>query len=345
MNEWVQFGLVFLVVTAVALALVMLVQRRNARAQERLRRAQEDPEGDHPQELILGSMTPALAGQIPMTAKGKSELQRELWLAGYYRPVAFMEYAAVRALLVLLPLLATGVALLLVPSNQFTRVLTIGALAVLLGYSLPRVYLYFRGRARARQIERGLPLAIDLLTLCLTAGQNLLAALKQVSEELAFSHPALARELAIAHRQAELHSLEQAMKQWADRVPVPEVKNLALLLVQSERLGTDAASTLLELSNNMRATLRQRAEAQANRTSFWMLFPSVFCFWVAAAIILVGPPYLEFFHNREKSAQFFNQSRKIIDGANDRTIRSPSGKVIVPAQPPTVTTPDIASQE
>jgi tight adherence protein C len=218
------------------------------------------------------------------------------------------------------------VAIVLVPPAEITRALGFGLLAVGLGYSLPRVYLHVRGRARARQIERGLPLAIDLLTLCLSAGQTLLAALRQVSEELQFSHPVLAQELAIAHQQAELHSLEQAMKQWADRAPVPEVTNIALLLIQSERLGTDAASTLLELASNMRTSLRQRAEAQANRTSFWMLFPSVFCFWVAAAIILIGPAYLEFFEYRQQAAQFFNQSRKNIDRANDRP-RAPSTKL------------------
>src|SRR4029077_5026266 len=110
--------------------------------------------------------------------------------------------------LVLLPLLATGASALLAPTQEVTRVLEFGAVATALGFSLPRVYLNFRGRSRARQIERALPLAIDLLTLCLSAGQNLLAALKQVSEELHFSHPVLAQELAIAHRQAELHSLE-----------------------------------------------------------------------------------------------------------------------------------------
>jgi tight adherence protein C len=185
---------------------------------------------------------------------------------------------------------------------------------------LPRVYLTARARSRARQIERALPLTIDLLTLCLSAGQNLLDSLRQVSEELRFSHPVVAGELAIAQRHAALHSLENAMKQWADRTPIPEVTNLALLLIQSERLGTDAAGTLLEMSNNLRVSLRQRAEAQANRTSFWMLFPSVFCFWVAAAIILITPPYLQFFQYRQQAAQLFNQSRNNISRANALTM-------------------------
>src|SRR5947209_3732620 len=174
-----------------------------------------------------------------------------------------------------------------------------------------------RARTGGRAVERGLPLAIDLLTLCLSAGQNLLAALQQTTSRLRPTHPVLGQELMIVRQQAELHSLEYALRQWADRVRLPEVRNLALLLIQSEKLGTDAASTLMELSGNFRTTARQRAEAQANRTSFWMLIPSVFCFWVASAIILIGPAYLEFFQQQRRSTQLFNQSRKNIERANE----------------------------
>jgi len=323
MNEWILFSGFFVAVTGMVLGLLLLLRRRKGSGQDRLRPG-DDSDTDEPAELALGPMTPALAGQLPMTARGRTDLQKELRLAGFYGPAALVEYTAIRALLVLLPLLATGAVALLVPPGEVGRALLVGGIAVGLGYSLPRVYLTARSRTRGRQIARALPLAVDLLTLCLSAGQNLLAALRQVSEELHFSHPALARELAISHRQAALHSLEHAMKQWADRVPVPEVTNLALLLIQSERLGTDAAGTLLELANNMRVSLRQRAEAQANRTSFWMLFPSVFCFWIAAAIILIGPPYLEFFQYRQQAAQLFNQSRKNISRANDLTIPAPT---------------------
>jgi pilus assembly protein TadC len=154
----------------------------------------------------------------------------------------------------------------------------------------------------------------------LTAGQNLVSALGQVASELRHSHPVLSKELTIVHRQAELHSMETALQQWADRVQVPEVSNLAMLLIQSERLGTDTAATLTEMANNFRATARQRAESQANRTSFWMLFPSVFCFWVAAAIMLIGPAYLEFFDYRQRNnTQNSESTRRSLERANRRS--------------------------
>jgi tight adherence protein C len=310
MNEWIQVGLFFLAVTGAVITLLALVIRWGASKEARLREDDEEAR-------------PVAATQFTASKRAPTDLQKELRLAGFYRPTAILEYTAVRALLILLPLLAGGAAAMLAPPEDVLRIVALTGIGAGLGYSFPRVYLTARARTRARQIERALPLTIDLLTLCLTAGQNLLDSLRQVSEELRFSHPAVASEMAIAQRHAALHSLEHAMKQWADRTPIPEVTNLALLLIQSERLGTDAAGTLLEMSNNLRVTLRQRAEAQANRVSFWMLFPSVFCFWIAAAIILIAPPYLQFFQYRQQAAQLFNQSRINISRANDQ-VRPPN---------------------
>ena len=146
---------------------------------------------------------------------------------------------------------------------------------------------------RGREIERGLPTAIDLLTLALTAGMNLYAAMQRVARELRYTHPALAEEFDITRRQAELSSLEYALRQLADRVRLPEVRNLAIILAQSERLGSDATTVLLETSNNLRTSMRQRAEAQANRASFWMLIPTIVCFLVGAGLLIVGPVMMD----------------------------------------------------
>jgi tight adherence protein C len=321
MDEWLPLIGVFLVTTGLCLGLYLLLRRRRQAPPDRLRAA--DPDAEPPRPLVFGALTTPLSEQLPVRPAARAELLQELRVAGFYRPTALTEYLAIRAVFILVPLLAAGVLALLVEPEQVPNVLIGGGVLAVLGFSLPRVHLAMRGRSRARAIERGLPLAIDLLTLCLSAGQNLLAAMNQAASQLRTTHPELAQELAIVRQQAELHSLEHALRQWADRVRLPGVRNLALLLIQSEKLGTDAASTLLELSTNFRITARQRAEAQANRTSFWMLMPSVFCFWVAAAIILIGPAYLEFFAQRRRSTLIFHQSRQNIDKANEGGKRMP----------------------
>jgi tight adherence protein C len=306
--ELAWLSVIFLIVTGGSFLVLFrsAVQRR--RAEERLREKQSDPAislGSNA-DLLLGDLTPGMAAQVPMTTQGKAELQKELLAAGYYRRTALMEYAALRAVLVVAPLVGAGVLALLVDRSQIKWVLIGGVVAAVLGFSIPRLYLYFRGRVRARKIERGLPFAVDMLTLCLSAGQNLQAALQRVSKELRFAHPVLADELDIVHQQTELRSLQPALQQFADRVQVAEVRNLAMILNQSERLGADASTTLLEYSSSLRTTLRQRADAQANRTMFWTLFPTLLCLWIPATIILFGPAILEMrdeFPNATKELQ------------------------------------------
>jgi tight adherence protein C len=314
MNEWLILGWVFIAVAGVAFIIFNRLAIWRRHRMERLQ--SQDPGGPPP--LMFGEWTPALAKQIPPTPDGEADLKQDLRSAGFYRPTAFVEYAAVRTLLVVLPLIATGVWALLAPSEQAFNILIGGLVVTVLGYSLPRLFVAVMARTRARQISRGLPVAIDLLTLCLTAGQNILNSLQQTSRELALSHPPLSEELAIVEQQTRLHSLEQALQQLADRVQVPEVRNLALLLVQSERLGTDTAATLLEYSANIRTNIRQRAEARASRASFWLLFPSVFCLFVSAAIILIGPSYLEFWQYRNESRRLLDQGQANVQNANSQ---------------------------
>ena len=306
MYEWLFLGLLFVIVSG---SLFLLLQRgssRRQRLESRLANKDTSELGSVP-ELLLGDLTPALAQQTPMTDKDRTDLQRELIDAGYYRPTALMEYAALRAVLVFVPLLAAAAVAVFVEPAQIPAVAIGGALIALLGYSMPRVYLNHLARVRTRQVERGLPVALDLMTLGLSAGLTILAALRRVARELKNAYPVLAYELEIVQQQAELRSLEHALQQLADRVRIAEVRNLALILVQSERLGTDIGAALLEFSASFRATLKQRAEAQANKASFWMTFPTILCLWVSAGIILIGPMYYEFWNRREQTQEMVKE--------------------------------------
>jgi hypothetical protein len=44
-------------------------------------------------------------------------------------------------------------------------------------------------------------------------------------------------------------------------------------LIQTERLGTSVSRSLADYSDNMRESLRQRADQKANSAAFKLLFP------------------------------------------------------------------------
>jgi tight adherence protein C len=328
MYEWLILGLLFAIVSG---SLFLLLQWNNAKRQ-RLEKRLTSPETElePKQELLLGELTPALAEQIPLTEKGRQDLQRELIDAGYYRPTALMEYVALRTVLLFVPLIGAAVVAIFVEPRRIPVVALVGVTLALLGYSFPRIFLNYLARIRTRHIERGLPVALDLITLGLSSGLTILASIRRVSLEMKRANPVLAYELEIVHQQAELRSLEHALKQLSDRVRIPEIRNLALILLHSERLGTDIGSTLLEFSSSYRATLRQRADAQANKVSFWMTFPTVLCLWISAAIILVGPMYYEFWNRRTQTQDLVNRR---MERLRERTEKQRQGKTQGGGQP------------
>src|SRR5262249_19694684 len=127
----------------------------------------------------------------------------------------------------------------------------------------------------------------------------------------------------------EIGNLDLAMMQFANRTNIPEVRTLALVLSQSERLGSDISTTLLEFSSNFRNTMRQRAESQANRANFWMLFPTVICLWIPSLVILFFPIYHEFHKHSTDIREMKEMSTKGVNemtNANDAIRKSGSGE-------------------
>lgn len=304
MTEWTWLGVIFAAVFVVSFGLLQWANAQRERV--RRRRLQGEPGElgtDSSPDLVLGPATGVLAGQLPITGVKGEELRSELQQAGFYRRTALQEYAAVRAVLIFLPLVLAGLLALLVERRFAWPVLMGGVILAGLGYSLPRVYINAVARGRRRQIEKALPVAVDLIALGLLSGQNILLALRRVSTEMKRPFPVLAEELEIVREQAELNTLPHALSQFAERVQLGEVRNLAVILSQSQRQGSDAAPALMEFASNFRVNLRQRADAQANRAGFWLVFPSIFCLWVPAFLILVGPIFFEFFHKRQEAGQ------------------------------------------
>lgn len=290
---------IFMGVTAVTFLIYLIFLGRKSAYRQRLESLERD---DNPfqageDKLVLGTMTEALAGQSPLTEGKRKAVEQELREAGFYQPSALMEYSAIRGALILIPLFVAGFAAMFFEGSPMMYIGAAGIAFSVLGYSFPRVYLHYLAQQRRRQIERGLPIAVDLLSLGLTGGQNIYSSLTRVAQELKISNDVLANELRIVREQTEIGNLEIAMMQFANRTNIPEVRTLALVLSQSERLGTDIAQTLMEFSTNFRNTMRQRAESQANRANFWMLFPTIFCLWIPSLIILFGPVYHEFYRH------------------------------------------------
>lgn len=246
--------------------------------------------------LFSPELAESLAAQIPQLRVEAEGLEQELRRAGNYRPTARRDFLAFRAFLMILTALVTAAAAVIAgPENEelVYVILAVGVVVFALAYSLPRLILVWQGNRRIRRIERGLPDALDMITMCVVGGLSLREALIRVTGEIARAYPDLAVELEIVRQQAEIGTLDMAFRQFAQRVDLPDVRAMASLITQTHRLGTNVATALRDAADSLRAGRRQRADEAANKTSVKMLFPVVLCLMPAVFLILWGPAIVE----------------------------------------------------
>lgn len=265
-------------------------------------------------DYAVGRLTPALAALMPETEERRREWKRDLRAAGYLSPRAWQNFAAVRYLCIIVPMLVLGVALVLVP-RPLEMPVAIGLIVVpLLGWALPALRVRSKAAERKNEIERGMPDLVDMLNMCVSQGLTLIASLRRIRRQLAEPYPALATEVGIVIEQAQVGSLEQALRNFAERIDVPEVNSLTNLLTQTDRMGTSVSESLKTHSDGVRESLRQRADEKANRASFRLLFPTVLCLMPAVYLVLLGPAVIELnkFFGEEGGSSLIEASRNSV---------------------------------
>ncbi|HKR27656.1 MAG TPA: type II secretion system F family protein [Acidobacteriaceae bacterium] len=158
------------------------------------------------------------------------------------------------------------------------------------GYLLPDMWLTRMVRARQRRIQRGIPDAIDLLTICVEAGLGLDQALLRIGQEIAVSYPDLNEEFnQISLEQRAGKPRLEAWQGLADRTKLPEFIALVSMLVQTDRFGTPIVRALSRYAEELRLARKQKAEEAAVKTKIQILFPLVLFIFPCIFIVLLGP--------------------------------------------------------
>jgi tight adherence protein C len=159
-----------------------------------------------------------------------------------------------------------------------------------LGFFLPDLLVYNTGIKRQDQLRRGLADALDMLTVCVEAGQGFDSALMQVARSVtgpvAGEFTRVLAEIQIGRPRGE------AFSSLSRRTNVPEVKTFVTALVQADRMGLPIGSVLREQAHQMRLVRRQRAEEQAQKVPVKILFPLMLCILPSLFIVVIGPGVL-----------------------------------------------------
>jgi len=243
---------------------------------------------------ILGSITPA--GMF-------DKLQEQLALAGnplrmgprefYGLRIAFtafglwIAYGFLRNGLASAPPTEAGLSSAAAASTSALLYLFAAALALIISNYLPKTWLRRRVRKRRDAIAKGLPDALDMLSVCADAGLGFDQSLQRISEywnsPLGIEFGRVVSEVGMGVPRQE------ALRNLADRSGIQELSSFVAVILQSDQLGMSITGTLHSQADQMRIERRFRAQEQARKMPLKMLFPLLLFIFPAIFAVILGP--------------------------------------------------------
>jgi len=173
-------------------------------------------------------------------------------------------------------------------STQFMLMATIGPGGA--GYYLPQYWVTRRAETRKQEIISGFPDALDMMLVCVEAGQSLDQSINRVAKESRAGYPALADEFdMVAHEVKAGKERVMVLKDMSERVGISDVSSFVTTLVQSATFGTSIAEALRVYSAEMRDKRVMRAEEKANTLPTKLTLGTMMFTVPPLMIILIGP--------------------------------------------------------
>jgi tight adherence protein C len=216
----------------------------------------------------------------------EQDVRQMLLEAGSPYGLDVTSFLALRGLGLFLPLLLIGAPRILDGSAD-VQIMGITLVLAGIGWNLPIIWVKNRITTRRKQVTRGLPDALDLIIVCVEAGNSLDSALSITSQRL---KGPLAEEFSRMLREIALgKGRHDAMHDMAARVGAPDLQSFVAAIVQADQLGVSIGQVLRVQGESMRVRRRQRAEEQAAQAPVKMLIPLVLFILPSLMIIVLGP--------------------------------------------------------
>ncbi|MGV6812024.1 MAG: type II secretion system F family protein [Brevirhabdus sp.] len=230
----------------------------------------------------------------PQDEEEYSAIRLKLIQAGYGSKSAvptfyFMQFALGIGLLIL------GVLFAVVKGNMDMKQMI---MAVLIpgaaGYLAPKYWVERRRQMRQEQIAEGFPDSLDLMLVCVEAGQSLDQSIIRVSQEIRAGFPALADEFELVSFEIKAGKDKvQVLKDMGERCGVSDVSSFVTVLIQSAAFGTSIAEALRVYASEMRDKRVMRAEEKANKLPTKLTLGTMMFTVPPLMIILIGPSIYE----------------------------------------------------
>ena len=160
----------------------------------------------------------------------------------------------------------------------------------LVGYYMPKFWVTKRIQKRQEEITNGFPDSLDLMLVCVEAGQGIDQAIIRVSEEIRAGYPALADEFEMVSFEIKAGKDKvTVLKDMAERCGVADVTSFVTVLIQSQSFGTSIAEALRVYAGEMRDKRVMRAEEKANVLPTKLTLGTMMFTVPPLLVILIGP--------------------------------------------------------
>lgn len=214
--------------------------------------------------------------------KTREKLDKNLTYAGDFMGVTVDEYVAMIVLSGVVGAAIGGIVAFI--DGRFTFLVPVLMLA---GSSIPHIIVDNTRVERFRSINRGLPYAIDLMALSMSAGLDFPGSLQQVVSK-AKANDALKEELGYILQQFHLgRTRAQVLKELAARVPIEAVREFVHALLQAEERGTPVANALEIQASTARVRRANLAEQAASDMRGKMVLPTMMIIGVSMTLIAI----------------------------------------------------------
>ena len=233
----------------------------------------------------------------PQDEKQYSEVRLKLLQAGYRSKDAVRTYHFLQFVLGVLFLLVGALyAIYASATGEPSLQAMIGSVLIpgIVGYMLPKYWVTKRQQTRQEEITNGFPDSLDMMLVCVEAGQSLDQSIIRVSREIKAGYPALAEEYEmVANEMKAGKDKTTVLRDMSERVGVPDVASFVTVLIQSASFGTSIADALRVFSDEMRDKRIMRAEEKANKLPTKMTLATMMLTVPPLLIILIGPSIYE----------------------------------------------------
>lgn len=159
-----------------------------------------------------------------------------------------------------------------------------------IGYYIPQYWVQRRLQSRQAEIIAGFADALDLMLVCVEAGQSLDQSINRVAKETRAGYPALSEEFEIVSQEVKAGKERvQVLRDMSERVGVADITSFVTTLVQSATFGTSISDALRVYSSEMRDKRVMRAEEKANVLPTKLTLGTMMFTLPPLMLILIGP--------------------------------------------------------